>query len=253
MTIDCAGRWRAEWIRREEGLREISSWDPFRDWNRNRMPESSVEDELRVSLVPLLGRGDVALAELFLRRALAIADRAIAEKRLQDELCRFSFPHNRSRLTRARSYAACLLDVSLDEAALSQASRDNYAWAMMPEQPCWDSQIQAYATAAIRLALVAGDQALAAEQLGTRKSFKWHSQEHAILKRIATAAPATLARDDLAALDAYFDVIRDPGFKADVYHETHIVRLEMSIIRYRYFVSKDGSIDWNRVLEQIRA
>ena len=94
------------------------------------MPESSVEVTVSDAFGILLGQGDTELAKLFLSRAVELANRAIAEGKLQNEVCRSGLPDNRGRLMRAYSYAKCLLGLPLDGPVLSQASRDCYAWAM---------------------------------------------------------------------------------------------------------------------------
>ncbi len=51
--------------------------------------------------------------------------------------------------------------------------------------------------------------------------------------------------------EEYFDYIRDPQLKTDLFLERDVLRLELGALRDKYFVSPDGRIDWPRVVEAV--
>jgi len=194
----------------------------------------------------------------FLEQATTVADRALREEKYRGtEFLEASFPQNHGFLLRVRSYANALLGHTLDEAALHQAAIDCEEYSKKFAKKKWDSHDQADYLAAVRLALVAGDLNHACRLLDTRKSFKWHFEEFEILKGIADGLAQKMGEKDrvimLALLDSYFNKIRDPNFKPDVYMEAQILRLELGAIRDKYFISGDGVINWQRVIEAISA
>jgi hypothetical protein len=258
MNTNCNPWWTTKDKATRADLRTILAMDPFEHWEFNRMPESSAEERLRYGLRIFYSQWNDPDGRAFFEQTLRVADRALHEEKYKGtEFLDAGFPKNRGRLLRARAYAAALLGQALDENALRQASIDCAEYCKILKGKLWDSQGQANYLAAVRLALVAGDQEQARQLMKTRKSFRWHFEEFEILRGIIGTIDEGIPEKGRvimqALLEAYFNKIRDPHLKPDVFMETDILRLELGAIRDKYFVSPDGIISWPRVIEALSA
>ena len=246
--------WIARYEKNRDAYPQLLSWDPFRDWERNRMPESSVENELlnglRVAYAWTVSCGQ---AVAFFERACEVAQRVFYEDKLKSPLSSSSFPLNRGILNRAFSYARAILFESVDVEALRQSSRDFEQWCKGYGKREWDSQAQANYLATVRLAFIAGEIDRARELLKNTKSFKWHDREHALWKRLADSDGQALRADAEFAeqFREYFNQLRDPRFIPDVYMETDILRLELALLRDKYLMSEDGVINFMRAVDSV--
>lgn len=243
--------WIARYERNRSGYPEMLADDPFDGWERSHMPETRVEEDLAYGLYISYAWGpEQEQAVAFFKRVCTVAERAIDEDKLTSPLSNSSFPLNRGVVNRAYSYARAVLGGSLDSPALHQASLDFEEWCKGYGRRDWDSQAQANYLAAVRLAVVVGDLERARALLKSRKSFKWHHEEHHLWSRLVERDGAI---DDALAenYDRYFDRLRDPGFIPDVYMETDILRLELAAIRDKYLAGEDGKIDWSRAIDSI--
>lgn len=245
--------WFERYERDRDGFAEILTWDPFKDWQVDRMPEMGVGEELRAGLYIAYARGtDYEQAVAFFRRACQVAQRAIDEDKLTSPHSNSSFPLNRGVLYRAYSYARAILGEQLDVRALAQSSRDFEEWCKGYKKSEWDSQAQANYLSAVRLAIVAGEIDRAQELLKTRKSFTWHKTEHEVWKRLVELRGDVRTDAEFGGrFGEYFDKLRDPRFAPDVYMETDILRLELAAIRDKYLISEDGVIDWSRAVDSV--
>lgn len=246
--------WKKQIDASRSDLEELTTWDIFEDWERHRGPESKAENQFINALDILFAGTDDVLAHKFLERCLAILDRAFKENKFESKLCAARFPLNRGGGERLRAYAQALLGGKFSPSALITTSEDCEEHCNLYPPGHWDAQSQAYYLAAIRAALIAGDVDRAARLLKTKKSFKWHATEHGLLQRVATAAPQKQPIRDPKLFDDYdnfFDQIRDPASKPNVFTELHILRFELGVIRFKYFMSKSGEIDWPTVIESI--
>ncbi|MDP9191459.1 MAG: hypothetical protein M3P06_07135 [Acidobacteriota bacterium] len=252
-TKEFARLWRHRYERDPHSAAVVLTWDPFREWGRNAMPESSVESELTNGLEIAYAFGpDYEQAVAFFRRACQVAQRAVDEDKLSSPLCSSSFPLNRGMLYRNYTYAHVILGEPLDIEALRQSSRDFEEWCKNYGKGEWDSQSQAYYLAAVRLSLVAGDLDRAHELLKTKKSFKWHNTEHGLWKMLVEKRGQVRENAEFVALfNYYFAKLRDPSFVPDVYMETDVLRLELAAIADKYITSDDGRIDWPRAVDSI--
>jgi hypothetical protein len=251
-------QWIALDSRTRSDLRTILNQDPFEWWEQNRMPESVAE--MRFIYALRIACADPASPDCraFLQQALAVADRAMREGKLVTGRCASAFPENRGRLLRVRAYTEVLLGRPLDEAALRQASADYIGWCAKFGPSDWDSQLQAYYLTAVRAALLGGDATDARQLLATKKRFNWHAEEHDLLTRLAGDAvelplPHARRAELLPVMDGYFDKIRDPNYKPQVFLQVHSLRLDLALLRDKYLISPDGRVDGRRAVEAIAA
>jgi len=254
--------WKNDFQRRREGLIKISTWDPYGNWELNTMPDSSTEHFLLYGLDILYGHGDACLARLFLEYCLAIAERTLAEDKLQSPRCRDTFPENRGILLSARTYAQAVLGSPLDAVALRQAAADF-------EQACadfrkhkWDDFQENTYLSAVRVALVAGDAETVQRLLTRRRVFRWFPEQDELFRGLLPLLQTSTAPDAdfQARFKAYFDCVRDPNYKPqmqvrtgiyDVYVRRGVLRLEMGILYEKYFLSPDRTINWQRTIDAI--
>lgn len=226
-------------------------------WDDNRMPEGSVEDGLRYALDIMYADPAEHLAQAFLIQSQEVARRVIAEDKLRSSTCARFFPHNRARFLRASTYVEAILSSVLNSEALEQATTDEVEWCRDMRGSDWDEVAQAYMLAGARRTLVAGDAERALLILNDDRGFKRHKEQCRELKGVAERAgesdgPITDARVHVG-YDAFFDRMRDPSLKPTVYCEREILRFELGVIREKYFVSADRSIDWGRAIDAISA
>lgn len=58
-------------------------------------------------------------------------------------------------------------------------------------------------------------------------------------------------RELLLEFDELFDLIHAPNYHPKFYMKLLMTRFEMGVLRYKYFVSKDGTIDWAKAVKQV--
>lgn len=247
--------YKAKWLAAYEAERDYYAEEPrpFEKWDRDSKPEWTAEWELRNALRVLYATAERAIADKFLSAALEVVARAFAEDKFHSKYAEMAFPENRGSALRARAYACAIKTGTFDASDLVNSGRDIEAyWSKFgPED--WDSQTQAYFLDVVRMALIAGDLVGARNVLQTKRSFKWHAEEHRLLKNlIEEALYGTPIRNEqlLSHITEFFDEIRDPDFKPNSYMELEIVRLEWGAIINKYFET-GASIDWNRVIELV--
>ena len=248
-TVSCRAAWQADYAMNHKSYSEILTWDPFRDWERSRAPESTVGNYFWLGLEVLCGEGDPEQARSLLEYCLRIADRTLAERKLESLLCKDSFPENRGELLRVRAYAQGLLGGPLDEGALRQAAADFEGHTLRFPKHKWSDLQEAEYLATVRLALLGNDGEILARLFKRRRVMRWHAEEYALLRSLADGPQ----RDSplLANFDAYFDRIRDPKYKPEVYLRLKVLRPELAALRDKYFVSSDGPVDFQRVVGAI--
>jgi hypothetical protein len=244
--------WKQKFQVNRAGLIQILGWDPFRNWELNTGPEGLTEDYLFHGLKILYSQGDADLARRFLERCLLIAERAMAEEKLQSPRCRDNFPLNRGRLLRARAYAQGILGAPWDEATLRQAATDfEQTCAGYPKHK-WDELEEDTYLAAVRLALLGADGDRVQRLLSRRRAFRWRAEQHELVKALLPLL-RTPAREEAlqARFDTYFDQVRDPNFKPEGYMPLDVLRLELSLLRDKYLISSEQQIDWQRTIEAV--
>ena len=250
--------YRNEWARQLEEHRKefqtvLNEMGPEDDWEDNMILEVLVEEDLLDGLKVLLG-GDSELATPFFERGKSFAIRAIEESKCTSEVAIDGFPKNRAHILLTRAYSQALLGQGEDKALLLQAADDFAAWCVRFGGKVWSDPVQGDYLSAVRLCLVTGESERARELLTVRKPFKRLAVEHGLWKRVA-ASGTTRPIDDpplLADLTEFFDEVRSPRYKPAVLIDFQILRLELSAIRYKYFLAPDGRIVWDDVVEEIR-
>ncbi len=246
---------KTKWIEEVEREREYfeSPTDHFDNWERNGGPEIKADWHLANALCILYGDGDKRLAEKFFCATIELIDRAFAEDKFHSEFSESGLPRNQGEGLRVRSYARALMGSGLDTQALLQASEYFVEWTSDWTGADWDSQAQSDYLVAVRMALIAGNIKRASELLKTRRSFKWHAEEHTLLKAITSEFEKgiPIANVELhQRVVAFFDRIRDPGFKPDIFFPKDMGRLEWGVLSHKYFTAGDD-IDWPAVIDSI--
>jgi hypothetical protein len=242
-------QWRqliqAKRVEYEDVLRLI---DPFSIWERDVAPEIGAESELIAGLKIAYGEGVSALARRFFERCDAIVERASAERVVESERCVFGFPRNRACLFRAGVYSGAAQGGGAVYRLLHEAALDLEIWCKSRSDR-WDSEDEAYHLAGVRLALLADTVAKAREMLASRRRVKWHGEEAAILSGLAKLGilEGSLLRD----FESYFDIVRAPDYKADVFRETDILRFELGALWTRFSVEGPGTIDWGMAIDLV--
>jgi hypothetical protein len=246
---------RDEWVayiqKERAGFDTLFSKDIFSDWNTYRQPEKKAEDSLRYALDLRYGKDETGLADKFLERCLVVAERVLAEQRFDAGIIQNDGPSMaRANALEMRALANALLGKGLDVSALCDAATDFVTWALHER---WDDQSEDAYLHAVRLVLIAGDLSKATELLRIRKRFKWHCDQAIVFRRLVgwTVRPIH-DRALLAEFDAVLDPLR-PRYPIDqvAYTDISKTRLQLGAIRDKYFISPDGSIEWDRTIEAI--
>lgn len=247
------------WVKRHEENSEFRTrdvrTDPFANWDRNTMPESQVEWDLERALDVYYANADESLARQYLNRCLRVAKRILDENKLVelDKGGEGLFPVKRGRTYRAQAYAQALLGRDVDRELLIRASKDYEDYCNGVGKSPWDSQAQCYYLNAVTLSLLADDRARARELLATKRSFKWHAEQFALYQELAqtTAEPPIPDPALLERFNRFFNEVRDPKYDPKVFIEPGTLRFELGALRDKYFISSNGEIDWQRVIEAV--
>ena len=121
--------WKEHLQEHKLGLLEVLDEFPvFEDWEIDHHPDMGCRTELRFALEILLAEPCSDLGISFLERAVAVAERTIAEDKLRSELCNSFFPINEAKLFWAYVYAKYLLGHPMDLEKLETAASDILAW-----------------------------------------------------------------------------------------------------------------------------
>jgi len=244
--------WKNKLLPEKDGYREVLSWDPFRDWEINRMPESRSDSYLifahECSYASLEQPADE-----FLRQALTICGRIEEENKLATPRFENRYPFNKGVLLRAKAYCSGILPAACEIVKeLLEASSCFETWCVEVLKGLWDDQVQSYYLGAVRMALIAGDVKRAQELLKKKKRFSGHSEQHHLLQELAER-DQSFKEDKVLfeEFESFFDTVRDPHYKPQVFSETAILRLEIGLLWDKYVTSDDGQIDWRRAIRTI--
>lgn len=197
------------------------------------------------------------MATTYIKRCLEVANRAFKEDKFRKgKRCNARFPKNRGLAERVRQYARALLGQALNSSALVSGAEDIIEYWKTWSHPL-EPQLQAYWLAAARMTLIAGEPERARVVIDQAPSLKWHQKEADLLRDVATVATESQPIEDsklLARLDKLFDKVRSPRWRGSAmrFDEPNEKRFELGAIRFRYFISRNGMIDWNSVIEGIQ-
>lgn len=240
--------WQLEYERNKDFYFENIQQDPFAKWDLLAAPDGAAERELSKALNCLYA-DQKELAQQYLRRAIAVAERALREDKCRSERCKGGYPRNEAQLLRALAYSRGLLGEQLDGNLFVRSAT---LFEESSRRGDWDPMAQLELLGGIRMALLAGEQERAAKTLktGRRRALKDNLEEKELLETLSHARGA----EDLARLSklfkVFFDKVRDPGFKPPA-HEYVMHRLDLGALNDKYFVSVDGAIDWDRVIKSV--
>jgi hypothetical protein len=240
------GAWRRSLAENLAGYEIILRRDPFTNWERNRMPESSAEARLAIALKILYADPALPLGAEFLKQSVAIADRALEGDMLASL---GGFPQNRGRAIRTREYSAALLGGSLDGFALRSASADFVEWCRGYKKRKWDAQTEAYYLAAVRLLMMAADWPGAIALLATR-DFAHHGIEASALRAIVEVKWQRRV-DDLSGAHGLLSELSDPGWTPPMFTEWEILRLELAALLEHNGDAVSPAVDWMAALRRI--
>lgn len=223
---------------------------PFDKWEIDWSPDVTTERIFHHALELLYSGNPEHLAAKFLDWVIERIDRAIAEDKFSHP--RAAFPHNRAHGVRARAHARFLRDGSLALEDLRQAIADLETYNQDIPRHQWDAQSEADVLAPARLALIVGDFDCFATLLPFRWPVKWHHEESGILVEInrCLAEGQSIPPELSSRFLAYFEQVRSPEFRPDIYTETDILRFELGIL-YSQYIDPSEPLTPQRVIDVV--
>ena len=247
--------YKQKWINHLERERDYFSTPPdhFHNWARNSMPEMIAGVYLSNALCALYAGGGIQVAEKFFCATIELIDRAFEEDRFHAKYAEYGLPKNQGEALRVRAYARALTGNDLNLEDLIQASKYYIEWCSAAKGAEWDSQAQSNYLDSIRMLLIADDLEGARELLKTKRKFKWHTEEHELLKTIVCEAELNIPIENeelYQRVIAFFDRIRDPDFKPDVFFPKDLGRFEWGVLLHKYFVDSER-INWQDVIDSV--
>ena len=228
------------------------SWDPYRSWGKNCAPELAAKEELIWGLKVAFSDPDHELVQRFLTRGVEITDRALVERKFENELCISGFPANIAVALRTKAQCLSIITGMTQEDLFREAG--GHFLKFCREENGWDSIAQNYYLSGIRTTLLAGDYELAQAVYQTGQAPE-HSEEPRILEQLISAArtgersPSKTRAD----LDKLFEKTRDPRYNQKPPLNVIVGPFEIACVRDKYVVSQDGKIDWRRVIGDFSA
>lgn len=254
----------ALWRLSEKQWPNMAGEDPFLNWDKpKQMPEIGVED---LNLLPALKCayvGERVISEAFLRHAVDVADRTVAENRCRESpICEAGYPHNLGVVLRGRAYARWLLGESLDRKDMRRVAECMAEWCLtkaLDRHRIHDSMTMSPYLEGVRAAMIACDLDYASVLLRTKHKFRWHhAVERNLWTRLIEAYPDVNAELRQVA-EIFFDRVRDPDFeerpdgKIPTFINRDILALETGIIRQMYLVnaSTHDAINPQAVIEAV--
>jgi hypothetical protein len=252
------GRWEAEPADTLTYYKRTAS-EPARTDTDETMPGSQASLFLDDAIyVRFCFPNERALATLYLEKGKAIADAAVAQGLFRHGRAAEIFPYNRARVLRTRIIIdGLLLGVPPDASLCRQAARDHAEFANDIELGLWDAGDQGHYEDAIELLLMAGLLDDAAEMIKNARSMRGKGVKERFTGSKAIVKAGTCPITDPKVRDAYmamFDTVRDPQFDTRGGCPLTVVeKFSLGVLWDKYFVSTDGTIDWDRALEATRA
>lgn len=246
-------KWLAEFHRNVQDYPALISTDPFENWDRSTQPDGHAEIGLWLGTQSFYAGDPGEFGERFLRRSKLVCDRIISDEKWKTpQRVRIRI---RATTFRIRSYLNVFESGYFDLDALRRASLDYEEWCLVCLKGTWtwDAVQQDYLTS-ILLALFADDFQRAQHLIEKKKKYHFHIEFLDILKSIAYSGAATpwpKSSDAYEKFTAYFDKIRDPDYQPKEATEVPLRRLELGFIQEKYYESKTGRLDWQRVMDLI--
>ncbi|GIK26606.1 MAG: hypothetical protein BroJett006_28520 [Betaproteobacteria bacterium] len=241
-----ADRYEAE---RAQLLSMLDS-DMWQGWAND--PEVIITLELSHGIRALLG-GDLSIARRYFRRGMTVCERSDRELPCRpppddmEPALAYAFPLNRAQRTRCRVHLRGFLEApDAHESAVRElhaAAEDLVAYEAYDQRGSWSEIGQARTLDAVRFMLLSGDVAAAARILKTRRKFRHHAEEHAILLDLVKGDRSAHVRERLVA---FFDRIRNPEAKLEAHRDVDLVPIETALLLDRLFDHPDGRLHWLR-------
>lgn len=250
-------RWRERYETLRSGYARSLESDPWRGWVNEREPERRVSVELAQGIQVLLS-GDEVTARRFFERGMDICIRAGNEKPClppdagTDPAAAPAYPLNRAELARYRAHLRGLLGEhhapELGAHDFREAAADFKAWCEDYNAGTWGEVGQGYTLDGVRLSLLAGEVEFAAKALKTRRKFRHHAEEHALLADLTMGDRSPEIR---LRLEALLDRIRDPDAKSDAFRNGDLVPIELALLLDRFFLNPKEPLQWRRAVSRV--
>lgn len=242
--------WRDRYEAQRAQYSKMLDADMWKGWEND--PEVFIDLDLSHGIRVLLG-GDLSTARRYFQRGLAICDRAERElpcvpppNDMKPALAP-AYPENRARRARSRAHLRGFLEEPDAHAAamrdLRSAAQDLVEYESGDQRGTWSEIGQARTLDAVRFLLLAGDNDSAARILKTRRKFRFHAEEHAILVDLTKGDRSHHVR---GRLQSFFDRIRNPQEASEAYRHVDLVPIETALLLDRLFDHPDGRLHWLR-------
>jgi hypothetical protein len=202
--------------------------------------------------------GEPILAKQYLEKASIVANTAVAQNLFQVGRATEVFPFNRACVLRAKILIDGLLyGGPADASVCRMAAQDHADDARQIEPALWEANAQGKYEDGVELLLIAGLRDEAAAMIRSARSMRGKGVKERFTGSKAIVKAGTCPITDPKVRDAYmamFDAVRDPQFDTRGGCPLTVVeKFSLGVLWDKYFVSTDGTIDWDRALEATRA
>ena len=247
--------WRARLASQGDGYARMVLRDPYQSWEKNCAPELEAKGQLIWALYIAFADPDHELVRRFLTRGVEIADRALAERKFENEFCRGAFPGNVAVALRTKAQCLSILTGVTQESLFREASKHFLQFCHQEEgEEGWHPIAQNYYLSGIRSALLAGDHELAqaVQRAGQAAD---HREESRILEVLIAAARsgAGLSTRTQHDLNKLFVRTRNPLYNQKPPLTVIVGPFEIACVRDKYVVSDDRKVNWPRVIADFAA
>jgi len=248
---------KSSWISRlkkeRDGFVEILETFPlFEEWEISYHPEMRVENELHNALEIMYGDIDSEFGPQFLERAIAVAERALEENKLQSELCKPFYPGNRGRLLRGYAHAKFFMGRGLDCQMLLESAEHQLGDVKDCRGQERDMYYEAHLLSAARHQTLCDVPEYALNTIRKRRKYKWHTEEPRLLRAILAGEIDDEFRADF---EAYFDYMRKPPWlqERDYFREKIPASVDLALIAAKYLDQNAWPPEPRKIIERISA
>lgn len=244
---------------------------PFSGWERLGMPASRCQRYLDSAIHIALLSTDHELFFKYLDWANSTATRALEDSRFSIESENSSkgwknapmYPGNQGRVrsVKAMSYALSKR-LALDENELLKSAEEIFQSSQLSKGWDWNNPVaQENHLYGVRLNLIAGDWRGALQQLAIKKKFSHLERLHSLLLDLAIfiskqEGQSAQPTESLEPFEDFFQKMRLPKDTSFLQQfslwDKHCFRLEVSLIRQRYFFPGIKFPDWNAALDELK-
>lgn len=172
----------------------------------------------------------------------------LRENKLESDNCKSFFPKNKAKLLRVYAYAKFFKGEGLDCGLLKDAADLFFQSILRDLAGEWNDHSEWALLSAVRLSLVCDLYEKAREFLQKAPNFKFNSTEATIL---ACLAERNFSSVNFGDFIKFYDQVRSPSVNLEYYRDVKMHRIEIGLLKVKFFPDSGEKFTYSEVLNSI--